>query len=78
MKTTLNLPDDLARRVKVRAAMRNQKLKDTIAMLLEIGLASSAEGKEPKPLPEPVRLKKHPALTQSLAEALAFTDLPPG
>ena len=39
MKTTLELPDDLARRIRMRAAARDQKLKDAIAQLLEIGLA---------------------------------------
>jgi hypothetical protein len=28
MKTTLELPDELMRRVKMRAVQRNQKLKD--------------------------------------------------
>jgi plasmid stability protein len=39
MKTTLDLPDDLARAVKIRAVEENRKLKDTIADLLRRGLA---------------------------------------
>lgn len=39
MKTTLDLPDDLARAVKIRAAEENRKLKDVIADLLRRGLA---------------------------------------
>ena len=57
MKTTLELPDELARRIRVRAAQRNQKLKDTVAQLLEIGLANAAEAEAPARPPKPVRLK---------------------
>jgi plasmid stability protein len=39
MKTTLDLPDDLMRAVKIRAAEENRKLKDIIADLLRRGLA---------------------------------------
>ena len=39
MKTTLDLPDDLMRDVKIRAARLNRKLKDTIADLLRTGLS---------------------------------------
>lgn len=38
MRTTLNLPDDLMRAVKVRAAQNNSKLQDMIAALLRKGL----------------------------------------
>lgn len=39
MKTTLDLPDDLVRAVKIRAVEENKKLKDTVAELLRRGLA---------------------------------------
>jgi plasmid stability protein len=39
MKTTLDLPDDLMRAVKIRAVEQNRKLKDMIADLLRCGLA---------------------------------------
>lgn len=39
MKTTLDLPDDVVRAVKIRAAEENRKLKDIIADLLRRGLA---------------------------------------
>jgi len=42
MKTTLDLPDELMRAIKVRAAQEDRKLKDLIADLLRLGLA--AEG----------------------------------
>jgi len=39
MKTTLELPDDLMRAVKIRAVEENRKLKDMMADLLRRGLA---------------------------------------
>lgn len=42
MKTTLDLPDELMRDIKVRAARENRKLKDTIAELLRRGLSRKA------------------------------------
>lgn len=41
MKTTLDLPDDLMRTVKVKAAREDSKLKDTLADLLRRGLERS-------------------------------------
>jgi len=43
MKTTLDLPDPLMRRVKVRAATEGRKLKDLIAELLDHGLQARAQ-----------------------------------
>jgi plasmid stability protein len=42
MKTTLDLPDDLVRAVKIRAVQENQRLKDTMAELLRRGLAQES------------------------------------
>lgn len=39
MKTTLSLPDDLMREVKIRAVRENHKLKDMVADLLRRGLS---------------------------------------
>lgn len=41
MKTTLDLPDELMRAVKICAVEEHRKLKDTIAELLRRGLAQS-------------------------------------
>ena len=41
MKTTLDLPDDLMREVKVLAAQNDRKLKDLLAELLRNGMAKS-------------------------------------
>ena len=40
MKTTLDLPDELMRAVRVRAAKENLRLKDVIADLLRLGLSA--------------------------------------
>jgi len=42
MKTTLDLPDPLMRRVKIRAASEGRKLKEVIADLLEKGMDTPA------------------------------------
>ena len=39
MKTTLDLPDDLLRDIKMRAVRDHRKLKDAVADLLRQGLA---------------------------------------
>jgi len=43
MKTTLELPDDLMRTVKIRAVQENRKLKDLVAELLRRGLEQPRE-----------------------------------
>lgn len=57
MKTTLELPDSLMQRIKLRAVNRNQKLKDTIAQLLELGMAAAPDAQKLPRAPRPVRLK---------------------
>jgi plasmid stability protein len=42
MKTTLELPDDLMRTIKVRAAQSNRRMKDVVAELLEKGMRAPA------------------------------------
>ena len=56
-KTTLELPDELFQKVKLRAVQRRQKLKDAIAQLLELGMAASPEAERHAKLPKAVRLK---------------------
>ncbi len=55
MKTTLDLPDDLMRAVKIRAVHEQKKLKDTIAELLRKGIAASKA--RPAKAPKPVKLR---------------------
>ena len=57
MKTTFELPDDLAKRIKIRAAERGQKLKITVAQRLEIGLQYSQTEGAPHRLQKPVKLR---------------------
>jgi len=40
MKTTLDLPDELLRAVKIRAVEENRRIKDVVADLLAKGLAA--------------------------------------
>jgi hypothetical protein len=56
-KTTLELPDALMLRVKMMAVSRQQKLKDAIAQLLELGMAASGDDGRSTRAPKPVRLK---------------------
>jgi hypothetical protein len=42
MKTTLDLPDELMRQIKIRAVNENRKLKDAIADLLRRGLSQKS------------------------------------
>lgn len=69
MKTTLELPDDLLRRVKMRAIQRDQKLKDTAAQLLEAGIAAAPEIEVARRAPKPLRIRKHGPLTLDKIEA---------
>jgi hypothetical protein len=57
MKTTLEIPDDLMQRVKLRAVHRRQKLKDVITQLLELGMSAAPAVDKPQRPPRPVRLK---------------------
>ena len=43
MRTTLDLPDDLFRRVKAKAALEGASLKETLARYIESGLRQPAE-----------------------------------
>jgi plasmid stability protein len=55
VKTTLDLPDELMRAVKVRAAQQDRKIKDVVAELLRRGLSQTEIGTA-IPTPRRVRL----------------------
>lgn len=57
MKTTLELPDEIMHRIKLRAVHRKCKLKDEMARLLEAGLAIAPAPQTPRKPPKPTRLK---------------------
>jgi plasmid stability protein len=44
VKTTLDLPDELMRAIKIRAAQQDRKIKDVVAELLRRGLSQTAGG----------------------------------
>lgn len=76
MRTTLDLPDDLLRALKARAAMDGTTLKELIQRLVRAGLAASDRGgvpRSPSRLPPPVRggRKKMKAYTNADLAALA-------
>ena len=47
MKTTLELPDELMREVKIRAAVEGRKLKDVVAEALKTGLQVTGSAQDP-------------------------------
>jgi hypothetical protein len=63
MKTTLDIPDGLMRRVKLRAVHRNQKLKDAISQLLELGMSAEPQLDHAPSAPVPVKLAGRGPLT---------------
>lgn len=67
MKTTLDLPDPLMRRVKIRAASEGRKLKEIISDLLEKGLdAPPAETLAEGELPYVIHPKTGMAIARTL------------
>lgn len=65
MKTTLELPDDLMRAIKVRAAQQDRKIKDVVAELLRCGLSQADSGPATSPAQRvtlPLVRCEHPAL----------------
>jgi len=70
MKTTLDLPDDLVREVKIRAVHERKKLKDAIAELIRKGMVAD---KRRKPaIPKPVKLRGRPLTTDEIEAAIAW------
>jgi hypothetical protein len=71
MKTTLELPDDLMRDIKIRAVKENRKLKDAIADLLKRGLSQKTV--EPTTVRNRVKLP----LVQCVHEARPGEEMTP-
>jgi hypothetical protein len=61
MKTTIELPDDLMREIKVRAAREDRTLKDLIAELLRRGMASAEREVGGTRMQFPIIKTSHPA-----------------
>ena len=70
MKTTLDLPDDLMREVKIRAIHERKKLKDAIADFIRKGMAAAR--KRPSKMPKPVKLRGGPITTKEIEAAIAW------
>ena len=70
MKTTLDLPDDLMREVKIRAVHERKKLKDAIAEFIRKGMAAGR--KAPPKTPRPVKLRGGPITTEDIEAAFAW------
>jgi plasmid stability protein len=70
MKTTLDLPDELMRAVKIRAVHEHKKLKDTIAELLQKGIAAGKV--RPPKTPKPVKLRGGPITLKQIEAAIAW------
>jgi len=70
VKTTLDLPDDLMRAVKIRAVHEQKKLKDAIAELIRKGMAAGR--KRPPKTPKPVKLRGGPITTEEIEAAIAW------
>ncbi|HSS75122.1 MAG TPA: antitoxin [Thermoanaerobaculia bacterium] len=71
MKTTLDLPDDLVRAVKIRAAEENRKLKDLMADLLRRGLIQK------RGVPAPARRRLKLPLIECAHEARPGEEMTP-
>jgi plasmid stability protein len=71
MKTTLDLPDDLMREVKIRAVHEHKKLKDAIADFIRQGIAASKSPR--RRLPKPVKLRGgYKPTTEDIEAAIAW------
>lgn len=68
MKTTLDLPDELMREVKIRAVHEHKKLKDIIAELLRKGIAAGKARRAN--FPKPVKLRGGPVTTEEIEAAI--------
>ena len=70
MKTTLDLPDKLMHEVRIRAVHERKKLKDTIAELLQKGIAVGKT--RPAKTPKAVKLRGGPITTKQIEAAIAW------
>ena len=69
MKTTIDLPDEVVRRVKIRAIHENKKLKEVVAEFLDTGLAQQTAPSPRSKLPPLVKLKDRGLLSLPEIEA---------
>jgi len=70
VKTTLDLPDELMRKVKIRAVLEHKKLKDAITEFIRKGMAAGKS--QPAKTPKPVKLRGGPITTEEIEAAIAW------
>ena len=70
VKTTLDLPDELMRKVKIRAVLEHKKLKDAITEFIRKGMAAGKS--RPAKTPKPVKLRGGPITTEEIEAAIAW------
>jgi hypothetical protein len=63
MKTTMDLPDELMRSIKLRAAHSNRTLRDVFVELLQRGLATQGPATTARLPPTPFHFRDGPALS---------------
>lgn len=54
MKTTLDLPSELVREIKLRAVYQDRNVKDVAAELLRLGLRAASQSPASAPPPRPL------------------------
>ena len=71
LKTTLELPDELMRSLKIRAAQENRRLKDVFADVIRRGLAQQS------PVTSPIRTRVKLPLIECARPALPGEEVTP-
>ena len=71
VKTTVELPDELMRAVKIQAARENRKLKDLLAVVIARGLSRQPGVARRRRTPQPVTLPGGPLTIQEIEQAVA-------
>ncbi len=79
MRTTLDLPDDVFRQLKVESALRGLKMKELVTQIIQSGLVRQTDATLPrKRSPLPVIRKPpgvtHPAKSSREIESLLATE----
>ena len=61
MKTTIELPDDLVKTIKIRAIQEDRTMKDVMAELLQLGIKAKDTGLLPRRIQFPIIKGTRPA-----------------
>jgi hypothetical protein len=74
VKTTLELPDDLVKEVKLHALRQGKKLKEAVADLLRQGLEAATAGSDTVVKADKAMLKRRKALTKKFVTGEWIVD----